>query len=217
MQKCHHLSTWTEHGATRERPAVACFLRCVCGVFVLQIVGGGLPLAGYFLHGSSSVQSGFSRASLGLNRAKILSLRSWFKADFLVLRPCFKAVNRRRSGPLPHGFPCLVRVRFEVGLSFGLRSGFEPLTADLMPTVHDWQELPTEARPKTGTEIARTAHNAPKTPSVRFCALILHELNKPNKTPYKEATGQIRPFERFTHNTTKTPDQNRGFSIRGIV
>lgn len=29
--------------------------------------------------------------------------------------------------------------------------------------------------------------------------------------------GQIQPFERFTHNTTKTPDQNRGFSVSNFV
>ena len=55
MQKCHHLSTsW----------------------------GLVASLAGYFLRGSSVVQSGFSRASLELNRVKILSLRSCFVAKF---------------------------------------------------------------------------------------------------------------------------------------
>ena len=157
-------------------------------------LGLGASLAGHFLRGSSVVQSGFSRASLGLNRAKILLLRSCFVCRFLL----GSLVLRR--GVFPFASPVLRGQIQRAAVTAFLR----PPPAFLMGG------CPQKSPRKPAQESPRAAHNAPKTPRERLCCsgALVHQ--KANKTPHGRNTGLVRPCERFIRNTTKTPERNRG-------
>ena len=205
------------------------FVPVFCGVFDVCLwcvcasdCWGWFPLAGLFPLACSLVKNVFPSCFAHGSKRIFSSFVRAKTREILVLRPRFKAVNRRRSDPLPRGLPSLVRVRFKAVFPCALpvlrgqiqraavTDFLHPLPAFLRG------KCPQKSPPKTGARITQHRPQRPKTPRVRSYRFAVPQPAERPRTPHGQNTGQIRPFERFAVTTERTPDFGRGFFLSVI-